>query len=252
MIRKFTTKKYSPLQLVNGIYNPPQAMSKRTAERWSTLVQQKSKGTSNEKRNLNEFIAEKCHTIKEEDHNKTLVEIVSKKFGLDPPTARLKILNNEIWVKDSMHAKYTDIKPKAKISCGDTVCAAVKKHIPAEKVVIKETIAEQPLLKNQIIYKDERIIVINKWDIPVHGGSKHNDVNLEELFPSLVNEGEPIPKIVHRLDKSTTGCMILARTTDVATELANRFQSGDKITKRVMLVNIVYSIRCTYSERSIG
>jgi 23S rRNA-/tRNA-specific pseudouridylate synthase len=239
MLKRFSTKT-SPLQLVNGIYNPPQSMSKRTADRWSAMVQQKSKKTT-ELKNINELITERCYTMTETDHNQTLVDIVSKKFGLDPWTARLKILNQEIWIKDSLHARYTDISPKAKISCGDVVCGAIKKK-PVE--VTAAPVKDQQDIRQRVIYKDERIIVINKWDLPVHGGSKNEQEHLEALLPLLVDKGDPVPLIVHRLDKATTGCLILARTTHVAMELAERFHSGESIIKRVSKSNVVYRSSC--------
>jgi hypothetical protein len=242
MFRLFSTKaKSSPLNLINGIYNPPSSMSKRTAERWSALVQQKSKGTENEKKDVNELIAEKCYEIKELEHNQTLVEVVSRKFGLDPPTARLKILNGEVWVKNSLHSKYVDLKPKSKLSCGDVVCAAVRK---STRTVDKAPKQIQINIKDRVIYRDDRIIVVNKWDIPVHGGSKHNDLNMEDMLSSLVGPGEPTPKIVHRLDKNTTGCIIFARTQEAANELSEMFRSEGRVTKRVDNANLVSRVRC--------
>jgi 23S rRNA-/tRNA-specific pseudouridylate synthase len=243
MLRCFSTKaKSSPLNLINGIYNPPSSMSKRTAERWSALVQQNSKGTEKEKKDVKELIAEKCYEMKESDHNQTLVEVVSKKFGLDPPTARLKILNGEVWIKNSMHSKYVDLKPKSRIACGDTVCAAVRKN---SRPIQKAQNHPQIMIKDRVIYRDDRIIVVNKWDIPVHGGSKHNDLNMEEMLASLVGPGEALPKIVHRLDKNTTGCIIFARTQEAANELSEMFKSEERVVKRVISIHIVPCISST-------
>ena len=181
MFRRFATKATkSPLALFNGIYNPPTAMSKRTAKRWSLMVQEKAQGTKSEKRNINDFVTEKIYVLQETDHHKSLESIVGKKFGLEPSIARLKILNGEIWVKNSMHSKYMDVKPNAKVSYGDTICAAVKKK-PLAKVIKEQKDIQVENLKVSVLYKDDRIIVINKWNAAVHGS-----LNLIQVVPRLI------------------------------------------------------------------
>jgi hypothetical protein len=181
MFRGFATKATkSPLALYNGIYNPPTSMSKRTAKRWSLMVQEKAQGTKFEKRNINDFVTEKDYVLQETDHHKSLESVVVKKFGLEPSIARLKILNGEIWVKNSMHSKYMDLKPNAKVSFGDTICAAVKKR-PVAKVIKEQKDIQVENLKDSVLYKDDRIIVINKWNASVHGS-----LYLIQVVPRLI------------------------------------------------------------------
>lgn len=71
----------------------------------------------------------------------------------------------------------------------------------------------------EIVYIDEDIIVINKPPgISVHGGQTVTGVTVADImarrFPEIAGVGEdPIrPGIVHRLDKDTSGVMLIART----------------------------------------
>ncbi|MBI3420560.1 MAG: RluA family pseudouridine synthase [Candidatus Sungbacteria bacterium] len=84
----------------------------------------------------------------------------------------------------------------------------------------------------QIIYADSRFIVINKPPgISVHGGISVSGATLVDTllaqFPELAGVGDDPqirPGIVHRLDKDTSGVMIVARTQESFLELKNLFQ----------------------------
>jgi 23S rRNA pseudouridine955/2504/2580 synthase len=90
--------------------------------------------------------------------------------------------------------------------------------------------------KQSIIYKDERIVIINKPRATVaHSGTKHEFDNLETLLQSMPDKetGEPL-RLVHRLDKDTTGCLILARTKEAAANLHKLFTTeSNPISRRV-------------------
>ncbi|CAO3567087.1 unnamed protein product [Mortierella alpina] len=82
-----------------------------------------------------------------------------------------------------------------------------------------------PLL-DWIVYKDERIILLNKpAGVAVQGGSGVQTSIDGSL--SVLQEGFPDrPRLVHRLDRTTSGLLILARTRKAAQELTKRFHDG--------------------------
>lgn len=81
----------------------------------------------------------------------------------------------------------------------------------------------QTLLMNNIIYSDAQIIAINKPPgLAAQGGSKVK-ISVDAMLPFLAENGAT-PKLVHRIDKDTSGVMVLARTAKVAAELGLRFQ----------------------------
>ena len=71
-------------------------------------------------------------------------------------------------------------------------------------------------VENMVIYKDENIIVLNKPSgLAVQGGTntaKHIDGMLE----ALKYEKDEKPKLVHRIDKDTSGLLVLARNRKMA------------------------------------
>ncbi|KAG0274372.1 hypothetical protein BGZ95_009859 [Linnemannia exigua] len=77
-----------------------------------------------------------------------------------------------------------------------------------------------------VVYKDERIVIINKPSgIPVQGGTGVTTSIDSSL--SVLQDGYPEkPRLVHRLDRTTSGLLVVARTRKAAQDLASRFHSG--------------------------
>ena len=80
-------------------------------------------------------------------------------------------------------------------------------------------------LESMVVYRDDTIIVVNKpYGLPVQGGPgivRHLD-GLMEGF--RLGAGDK-PRLVHRLDRDTSGLLLLARTPGVAAKLAAAFRS---------------------------
>jgi 23S rRNA pseudouridine955/2504/2580 synthase len=63
-----------------------------------------------------------------------------------------------------------------------------------------------------VIYKDDHVIAINKpAGLPTQGGSGHTR-HVDGLAEALQFDYEEKPRLVHRLDKDTSGVLLLART----------------------------------------
>ncbi|EKD45419.1 MAG: hypothetical protein ACD_69C00301G0001 [uncultured bacterium] len=91
------------------------------------------------------------------------------------------------------------------------------------------------LLLDAIIFEDNRILVINKPSgIASHGGSGINFGVIETLRaarPDLKNL-----ELVHRLDRDTSGCLILAKKRSALRELHKLIFDGAILKKYVLLV----------------
>ena len=85
--------------------------------------------------------------------------------------------------------------------------------------------ADQELMRNALLYQDDHIIALNKpAGLPVQGGSKQTR-HIDALSSALVDEDAPRPKLVHRLDRDTSGVLLLAKTAQAAKGLANAFKN---------------------------
>jgi tRNA pseudouridine32 synthase / 23S rRNA pseudouridine746 synthase len=81
-------------------------------------------------------------------------------------------------------------------------------------------------LLNRVLYRDDDIIVLNKpAGIAVHKGRGEGG-NLEALFPALTFGMDRNPALAHRLDKETSGCLILGRHRKALAHLGKLFQRG--------------------------
>ncbi|MBS0502717.1 MAG: RluA family pseudouridine synthase [Proteobacteria bacterium] len=89
-----------------------------------------------------------------------------------------------------------------------------------------------PLTEDQIafaqevvIHRDSQAIVINKPPgLATQGGTKTHE-HVDGLLDALQFEAEGRPKLVHRLDKDTSGALLLARTSRAATFFGKSFAS---------------------------
>lgn len=85
---------------------------------------------------------------------------------------------------------------------------------------------EQKNLKKMVIHQDDAVIVLNKPPgLAVQGGSK-TDHHLDGLLDGLAEGGER-PRLTHRLDKDTSGVLVLARTAMAARRLTEAFRERD-------------------------
>ncbi len=77
-----------------------------------------------------------------------------------------------------------------------------------------------------VLWRDEHIIAINKPPgLPSQGGSGQGDRHVDGLTEALKFGFKERPKLVHRLDKDTSGVLLLARTDRVARGLSAAFRS---------------------------
>jgi 23S rRNA pseudouridine955/2504/2580 synthase len=125
---------------------------------------------------------------------------------------------------DGKRAKSAD-----RVSAGQTV------RIPPQ--VANDTVEEKPrpqprvedrqLLQDLILYMDKSVIVLNKpAGLATQGGSgltRHIDGMLDQL----AFEKNQRPRLVHRLDRDTSGVLVIARTVPAAAALARSLAQRD-------------------------
>lgn len=130
----------------------------------------------------------------------------------------------------TIHVNGQSVKSNYKVKPSDVV-ELVLSHPPRETELVPENI---PL---DIVYRDQEVLVINKQAglvcHPGHGNHSGTLVNglayLSEQLPTGTNEKNR-PGLVHRLDKNTTGIMVVAQTEEAMTHLAQQFY--DRTTAR--------------------
>lgn len=125
------------------------------------------------------------------------------------------------------------VKGNERITAGQTVrvpptgpqeAKPDNKREPKRPRLSEDDIAE---VKSWVLYRDADVIVINKpAGLPTQGGTGQTR-HLDGLLDALIFDATARPKLVHRLDKDTSGALLLARTTGAAAHLARHFQTKD-------------------------
>ncbi len=94
------------------------------------------------------------------------------------------------------------------------------------------TNADAQMIQDAVIFRDPHLIVLNKPPgLPSQGGSGQGDRHVDGLTGALTFGYKERPKLVHRLDKDTSGLLMLARTDRVARALSEalRHRAARKI-----------------------
>ena len=113
------------------------------------------------------------------------------------------------------------VKSNYKVKAHDVVTVLFE-HPPYEFLLVPEDI---PI---DIVYEDEAVLVVNKPAgmvvHPGHGNYSGTLINaLTFHFDNLPNNSSNRPGLVHRIDKDTSGLLVVAKTEEAMTHLAKQF-----------------------------
>ncbi len=124
------------------------------------------------------------------------------------------------WIKEGeLTVDGQVIRPRDKLTGGEQIVVA------ATIAVIEEHKAEQIPL--DIVFEDEHILVLNKPSgLVVHPAPGHSEGTLLNALLHHAPEVAQVPRagIVHRLDRETTGLMVVAKTIQAQTDLVEQLQ----------------------------
>ena len=117
------------------------------------------------------------------------------------------------------------VKSNSRVEVGQIVRVPPLPDTPAPPIVDKKiTDADAKMIQACVLYRDDQIIVLNKPPgLPVQGGSKQHR-HVDGLTPALRFGYDENPRLVHRLDKDTSGVLILGRTRQMTAALTEAFR----------------------------
>jgi len=96
--------------------------------------------------------------------------------------------------------------------------------------------ADAEMLRRAVIHRDDALIVLNKPPgLAVQGGTKQRR-HLDAMLSALCFGHDGSPRLVHRLDKDTSGLLVLARTGAAAAAMTKAFRGRDVEKTYVALV----------------
>ena len=118
------------------------------------------------------------------------------------------------------------VVPKDRLAAGQAVrIPPLRLEAPKPSEGQGDADKTRAFLRSITLHEDADVLVLNKpMGLAVQGGSgtvRHVDGMLEELR----DEKGQRPRLVHRLDKDTAGCLLVAKTRYAASALAKNFRS---------------------------
>lgn len=98
-----------------------------------------------------------------------------------------------------------------------------EKNVRPVDAAMRASYAQQ--IAAMLLYEDEHIIVLNKpAGIAVQGG-KGITHSIDKMVSAVFTHKGDQPKLVHRLDKATSGVLVIARNAMIANQLAQAFKT---------------------------
>lgn len=164
------------------------------------------------------------HAVTEHEAGQRIDNFLIRYFKQVPKSAIYRILR-----KGEVRVDKKRVKPEKKLELGEVIrIPPVRLDQPdsdENDTVATASAALLASLEKAILREDEQLIFMHKpAGLPVHGGSGHK-VGLIEAFRQL-RPNLPYVELAHRIDRDTSGIVILAKSRQALTELHELFRQG--------------------------
>ena len=163
----------------------------------------------------------KITLIVQDTEDNIRVDVLINKKDIELSRTRVKnlILDKKLTINNKII-----INPSKKVSAGDKVILVIPEP--------KKTSLKPYKYELDIVYEDEDIIIINKPSgIVIHPGAGNFDKTIVNALinynkKSLSNIGDKLrPGIVHRIDKNTSGLVVIAKNNTAHENLSRQFSN---------------------------
>ncbi|MBI1732072.1 MAG: RluA family pseudouridine synthase [Gammaproteobacteria bacterium] len=156
-------------------------------------------------------------------HGRRLDNFLTAHFGSLPKSRIYQMIR-----RGEVRVNGGRVRPDHRIAEHDDVRLPPASVSAPEKIHVPRRVVEQ--LRCSILYQDPTLLVLNKpAGLPVHSGSGQA-FGVIDAARLLFSAGDSL-QLVHRLDRDTSGCLLIARDHERLRELHDQFRSG-KIRKR--------------------
>ncbi len=171
-------------------------------------------------------------TVDEESHGQRIDNFLLLHLKGVPKSRIYRILR-----KGEVRVNKGRVKPEYKLQAGDQVrIPPVVVPEKPEQTAVGDSLKQ--LLEARILYEDERLLIVNKpVGLAVHGGSGVS-IGLIEALRQMRPQAKSM-ELVHRLDRDTSGCLLVAKRKSMLRYLQQQLRDADKgVRKRYLaLVN---------------
>ena len=160
-------------------------------------------------------------TIDQNEDGSRLDRVLIRHLGPGQRSLILRLIR-----KGNVRVNKKRVKPESRVSCGDLIFLPVSLREPEPQ---DETQIPTSLLRKveqlPILFEDEWLLVVNKpAGLVVHGGSGHDAGLIEALKEQ---RGLVDLRLAHRLDRDTSGVLLMAKNLEALRKLTESFRERD-------------------------
>ncbi len=130
--------------------------------------------------------------------------------------------------KGEVRVNKSRVRQDYKLQCGDDIrLAPIRLAEKTDEITVSDQVRDRLLAA--VIHESESLLVISKPPgLPVHSGSGFHYGVIEAM--RLLRQDLDYLELVHRLDRDTSGCLLMAKTPVILREL-NRMVKDDEVKK---------------------
>ncbi len=115
------------------------------------------------------------------------------------------------------------LAPGQKIRVPPLEAAAFSTPLKPSTAVVTE--ADRSFIRSRVIHRDDDVLAVDKpAGLAVQGGSR-TQRHIDAMLDALRFDAPDRPRLVHRLDRDTSGVLLLARNAETAANLAAAFRA---------------------------
>jgi 23S rRNA pseudouridine955/2504/2580 synthase len=158
--------------------------------------------------------------IDENEDNSRLDRVLCRAVGQEKRTLILRLIR-----KGNVRVNGKRAKPDLRVIIGDGIFLPASLRPDNENNENSQQASPPPVKNLVTLYEDDDLLVINKAaGVVVHGGSGHDAGLIERL---KVQFNLPELRLAHRLDRDTSGCLLLAKNLSTLRKLAESFRERE-------------------------
>ncbi len=191
------------------------------------------------------------HIITDDEDGMRLDRLLAKRFGM-PNSMAQKSCRKGLIRMDGKKVDASARAVKASVLELRVNLSAPTRTASATSPVRTLSERDRALAESLVLYRDRDILVLNKPSgLAVQGGSKITK-HVDGLLPALQFDAKEPPRLVHRIDKDTSGLLILARTLKAARELQHQFaQKQVRKTYLALVCGVPHPLTHTLTTRMV-
>jgi 23S rRNA pseudouridine955/2504/2580 synthase len=134
---------------------------------------------------------------------------------------------NKICRKGEVRVDGKRVETSTRLKVGQKIRVPPLRLEPRAPAVVRPapSTSDRRALRDMVVFEDRYLMVLNKpYGLAVQGGSglAHH---LDGMLEALAEEGGERPRLVHRLDRDTSGLLLVAKTRRMAADLGEIFRS---------------------------